>query len=70
MTVEEKLELFPTLNIVLLRGLIHMKQADDRFLAVDIGVSSGRHIVGWLEGGEIKTKEAYRFPNGGISKFK
>ena len=34
------------------------------YLAVDIGASSGRHIVGWREGGEIKTKEVYRFPNG------
>jgi len=33
-------------------------------LAIDIGASSGRHIVGWEEGGEIKTKEVYRFPNG------
>lgn len=33
-------------------------------LAIDIGASSGRHIVGWTEGGEIKTKEVYRFPNG------
>ncbi len=33
-------------------------------LAVDIGASSGRHIVGWLEGGELKTEEVYRFPNG------
>ena len=33
-------------------------------LAIDIGASSGRHIVGWLENGEIKTKEVYRFPNG------
>ena len=33
-------------------------------LAVDIGASSGRHIVGWLEDGEIKTEEVYRFPNG------
>lgn len=33
-------------------------------LAIDIGASSGRHIVGWSEGGEIKTKEVYRFPNG------
>ena len=32
-------------------------------LAIDIGASSGRHIVGWMEGGEIKTKEVYRFPN-------
>jgi len=34
------------------------------FLAVDIGASSGRHIVGWFEDGEVQTKEVYRFPNG------
>ncbi len=34
------------------------------YLAIDIGASSGRHIVGWREGGEVKTKEVYRFPNG------
>ena len=34
------------------------------YLAIDIGASSGRHIVGWREGDEIKTKEVYRFPNG------
>ena len=34
------------------------------FLAIDIGASSGRHIVGWRENGEIKTKEVFRFPNG------
>ena len=33
-------------------------------LAIDIGASSGRHIVGWKEGNEICTKEVYRFPNG------
>lgn len=33
-------------------------------LAIDIGASSGRHIVGWMEDGEIKTEEVYRFPNG------
>lgn len=34
------------------------------YLAIDIGASSGRHIVGWRENGELKTKEVYRFPNG------
>ena len=34
------------------------------YLAIDIGASSGRHIVGWLEDGAIQTKEVYRFPNG------
>ena len=35
-----------------------------RVLAIDIGASSGRHIVGWMENGELKTEEVYRFPNG------
>ena len=34
------------------------------YLAIDIGASSGRHIVGWQENGTVKTKEVYRFPNG------
>ena len=34
------------------------------YLAIDIGASSGRHIVGWQENGNIQTKEVYRFPNG------
>ena len=33
------------------------------YLAIDIGASSGRHIVGWRENGEIQTDEVYRFPN-------
>ena len=36
----------------------------ERYLAIDIGASSGRHIVGWREDGGLKTKEVYRFPNG------
>ena len=36
----------------------------DHYLAVDIGASSGRHIVGWMEGEELKTEEVFRFPNG------
>lgn len=34
------------------------------YLAIDIGASSGRHIVGWRENGAIQTKEVFRFPNG------
>ena len=34
------------------------------YLAIDIGASSGRHIVGWRENGELRTDEVYRFPNG------
>ena len=33
-------------------------------LAIDIGASSGRHIVGWMENGQIQTEEVHRFPNG------
>ena len=34
------------------------------YVAIDIGASSGRHIVGWKDGDELCTKEMYRFPNG------
>lgn len=34
------------------------------YLAIDIGASSGRHIVGWKEQERIETREVYRFPNG------
>ena len=37
-------------------------------LAIDIGASSGRHIVGWKDGNEIKTEEVYRFKNGVIEE--
>lgn len=39
-----------------------------KYLAIDIGASSGRHIAGWLENGDIKTEEIYRFKNGVESK--
>ena len=32
-------------------------------LAIDIGASSGRHILAWLEDGKLQTEEIYRFPN-------
>ena len=35
-----------------------------QYLAVDIGASSGRHIVGRREGDKLVTEEVYRFPNG------
>ncbi len=34
------------------------------YLAIDIGASSGRHIIGWQENGVLMTDEVYRFPNG------
>lgn len=34
------------------------------YLAIDIGASSGRHVLGWQENGEIRVREVYRFPNG------
>ncbi len=37
------------------------------YLAIDIGASSGRHILGCIEDGKLKLEEVYRFENG-ISK--
>jgi rhamnulokinase len=38
------------------------------YLAIDIGASSGRHILGWLEDGGLRCEEIHRFPNGAIKK--
>ena len=37
------------------------------YCAIDIGASSGRHIIGWVEDGRIQTEEVYRFPNGAVT---
>ena len=38
------------------------------FLAIDIGASSGRHILGRVEDGKLILEEIYRFPNGPIER--
>ncbi len=37
---------------------------DKYYLAVDIGASSGRHILAKMKDGKIQLEEVYRFPNG------
>ena len=38
------------------------------YLAVDIGASSGRHILGSLEDGKMILEEIYRFENKLVTK--
>ncbi len=38
------------------------------YLAVDIGASSGRHILGWVQEGRIYLEEIYRFENRTVRK--
>ncbi len=38
------------------------------FLAIDIGASSGRHIIGWVENGRMQLKEVHRFENRQLQK--
>lgn len=38
------------------------------YLAIDLGASSGRHILGWLDGGKIRIEEIHRFPNGTVER--
>ena len=38
------------------------------YLAIDIGASSGRHILGHIEDGKLLTEEVYRFPNGMVER--
>jgi rhamnulokinase len=41
-----------------------MAQHTTYYLAVDIGASSGRHMLGWMQDGKLCLEEIYRFPNG------
>ncbi len=41
---------------------------DKYYLAIDIGASSGRHILGHIEGGKLVLEEVFRFKNGAVSK--
>ena len=38
------------------------------YLAIDIGASGGRHILGWHENGRLYTEEIYRFDNGMVER--
>ena len=40
----------------------------DYYLAVDIGASSGRHMLGTIEDGKLTLEEIYRFENGMTNK--
>ena len=38
------------------------------YLAIDIGASSGRHMLGSVQDGKLRLEEVYRFPNGAIKQ--
>ncbi|MCQ2378580.1 MAG: rhamnulokinase [Victivallaceae bacterium] len=40
----------------------------NKFLAFDLGASSGRGIVGTLDSGKLELREVHRFPNGPVLK--
>jgi len=41
---------------------------DKYYLAVDIGASSGRHMLAYMNNGRMELEEVYRFPNGMVNK--
>ena len=45
-------------------GFVKGRDKMKYYLAIDIGASSGRHIIGYMQDGELMTDEVYRFPNG------
>ncbi len=47
-----------------LQKRLNMNSETKYFLAIDIGASSGRHIVGYRQNGQLSLDEVYRFPNG------
>lgn len=48
------------------KNIQYLKQEEfflNYHLAIDIGASSGRHILGWMDNGVLKLKEIFRFDN-------
>lgn len=41
---------------------------DKYYLAIDIGASSGRHMLSSVVSGRVRLEEVYRFPNGMVNK--
>jgi len=40
--------------------------AEKAYLAIDMGASSGRHLLGHFDGQRLRLEEIYRFDNGGV----
>ena len=40
--------------------------AEKAYLAIDMGASSGRHVVGLFDGRKLRLEEIYRFENGAV----
>ena len=40
--------------------------AEKAYLAIDMGASSGRHVVGLFDGAKLRLEETYRFENGPV----
>lgn len=40
--------------------------AEKAYLAIDMGASSGRHLIGRFDGGRLRLEEVYRFENGPV----
>ncbi|HOT60415.1 MAG TPA: hypothetical protein PLJ83_12210, partial [Spirochaetales bacterium] len=54
--------------VYLVTNTSYKKTMGDYYLAVDIGASSGRHILGTMQDGKITIEEVYRFENGMVKK--
>lgn len=52
------------INLSRCHGKGKVKLMEKYYLAIDIGASSGRHILGCLKDGKIELEEIYRFENG------
>ena len=58
-------------RVVFDREWVHMSENESNaahitgkaYAAVDIGASSGRVLMGWVDNGEMKLEEVYRFDN-------
>lgn len=59
-------DLISIINIIIFNLGVEME--NNFFLAIDIGASSGRHILGYIDNGKLCLEEIYRFKNGAENK--
>jgi rhamnulokinase len=59
---------FYHIKLSIIRDRKWRKGMERYYLAIDIGASSGRHILGHIEDGKMVLEEIYRFPNGMTEK--
>ena len=60
----QKITVYYKINIIKNGGAVFPQNTMKYYLSIDIGASSGRHILSHIEDGKLVLEEVFRFENG------